>query len=229
VYRQQIKKENLRNYQQEHVVAAGRHQRRFTIGWLDVEKQELKDVVMDTFGSNGRLTETISAQRAVYSNGLWMFYEGKHIVYDPEQPGLFQEANFREQRVIIEESPEDFALQDQNPDDMTAGQIVNRIKRLKELGVPVNREEVALQMKIALPFAHVVVIALAIPFALRSNQQSKVQTFGYALVMAFLYWGAVSVFQSVGEQGHLPAWLAAWSSNFIFAGVAFGLFQKALR
>jgi lipopolysaccharide export system permease protein len=94
------------------------------------------------------------------------------------------------------------------------------------LGVPTNQEEVALQMKIALPFAHLVVIALGIPFALKSSRKGKIQTFGYALMVAFIYWGTASVCQSIGEQGHIPAWLAAWTSNFMFTAIGLVLLRR---
>ena len=223
VYRIQIKREQLGSYRTDHVVAAGRNHRRFTIGWLDLNKSEMQNVVMDRFDNNTHLVETLSSPRAVYHNGIWTFYHAKRILYDDIQPGVFEEKNYSKLDVPIPESPHDFALQDKETDDMTAREIILRIQRLRDLGVPVNREEVALQMKIALPFAHLVVIALGIPFALRGHNKGKVQTFGYALGVAFIYWGTVSACQSLGEQGHVPAWVAAWIANFLFSGIAFGL------
>ncbi len=226
VYRVRIKQQEIGLYRREHVVAAGRNHRRFTIGWLDVEQNEMKDVVMDVFDRNAHLLQTISAKRAVYREGQWTFFKGKQILYDPEQPGFFEQADFDQLPVDIQESPNDFALQDKNPEDMTGKEVVARIKRLRGLGVPVSKEQVALQTKVALPFAHLVVITLGIPFALRSARQGKLQTFGYALGVAFMYWGSVSIGQSFGEQGYLPAWLAAWLPNFLFLGVGTWLMRK---
>jgi lipopolysaccharide export system permease protein len=226
VYRVKIKQQTIGTYRRDNVVAAGRHHRRFNIGMLDVEKNEMKDVVMDTFNDQTQLIQTVSAQKAVYRDRQWTFYKGKRITYDPSQPGLFKQEDFKETQIEVAEAPKDFALQDKDPEDMTAIETLKRIKRLRTLGVPTGREEVALQTKLALPFAHLVVIALGIPFALRSGHKGKVQTFGYALVVAFLYWGTVSIGQSLGEQGHLPPWFAVWMANFIFAGVAFVLLRK---
>ena len=218
VYRVRIKHEMMGNYRKDHVVTAGRHHRRFTIGWLDVDTNEMREVVMDSFDDSGGLSETVSARLASYRQGRWIFYDGKRIVYDRTLPGVFHETDFKEEPVAIEESPYDFALPEKKPEDMTGWEIQDRINRLRELGVPTNKEEVALQMKIALPFAHLMVIALGIPFALRSGRKGRVQTFGYALGVTFFYWGTSSICQSFGEQGHMPAWLAAWTANFIFSG-----------
>ncbi len=141
-------------------------------------------------------------------------------------PDGFHEESFKEAPVAIEESLKDFALKEKKPENMTGKEIADRIRRLRSLGVVANHEQVALHMKIALPFAHLVVIALGIPFALRSNRTGKLQTFGYALGMAFLYWGTLSTCQSLGEQGHLSAWLAAWTANFLFSGIAFLLLMR---
>jgi lipopolysaccharide export system permease protein len=226
IYRVRIKHEEIGKYRRDNIVAAGRGHRRFTIKWLDVDQKEMKEVIMDTFDDAGRLIQTTTANHATYYPGQWVFYDGKEIKYDPSQPGLFNESEFHELRMDIEESPQDFALQDKSPEDMTGPEIVRRIHRLRSLGVPENRESVALQMKMALPFAHLVVIALGIPFALGSGRKGKVQTFGYALVIVFIYWGTVSMGQSFGVQGHLPAWLAAWMANILFGGIAFWLLRR---
>jgi lipopolysaccharide export system permease protein len=52
VYRVHIKKRDVLQYRKDKIVAAGRNHRRFTIGWLDVEQQQLKDVVVDRFDNN---------------------------------------------------------------------------------------------------------------------------------------------------------------------------------
>src|SRR4029077_16165465 len=203
LYLVRIKQEEINKVRRDNVVAAGQDHRRYTIGWLDPGKNEMRGVVMDTFGENGRLRETLSARQGRYDRGTWTFYDGKQITYDPAHPDLFHEDVFKEKVVPIRESFSDFALQDKSPEDMTGQEILRQIRRVRALGVPINRESMSLHMKIALPFAHLVVIALGIPFALRSTHKGRIQTFGYALGMAFLYWGLMSTCQSFGEHGTL--------------------------
>jgi lipopolysaccharide export LptBFGC system permease protein LptF len=62
----------------------------------------------------------------------------------------------------------------------------------------------------------VIVIVLAIPYALKSAGHARAQNFSYALALAFLYWGVMSICQSFGEHGQMPAWLSAWTANFAF-------------
>jgi lipopolysaccharide export system permease protein len=220
VYRVKIKKRDVLEYRKDNIVVAGRDRRRFTIGWLDVENQQLRDVVVDRFGEDLKWVETYSAKLASYDHGRWLFQDGVYRRKDPKAPEGFREDSFSRRWFAIPETPSDFALEDKEPDDMTGRELLDRAERLKRLGAPIHRENVAWHMRLALPYANVLVIALAIPYALRSGVQGRVQNFSYALSLAFFYWGITSVCQSFGEQGQMPAWMAAWMSNFLFSGLA---------
>ena len=103
---------------------------------------------------------------------------------------------------------------------MTWRELLDRTERLRRLGAPTDKERVAWHMRLALPFANVIVIVLAIPYALRSAAHARAQNFSYALALAFFYWGVTSVCQSFGEHGQMPAWLAAWAANIVFSILA---------
>lgn len=219
VYRVDIKKRDVLEYRKDNVVMAGRDRRRFTIGWLDVESGLLKEVIIDRFDDNYAWLETISAKTAQYENGRWRFDDGVIRLQDAERPMGLREEPFKVRYVNIPERPVDFAVEDKIVDDMTGRELIKRAYRLRQRGAPANKEKVAFQMRMALPFANLVVIALAIPFALR-GAQARTQNFTYAIGLAFLYWGVASFFQSLGEQGRVAPWISAWMANFIFSGVA---------
>jgi lipopolysaccharide export system permease protein len=220
VYRVHIKGRDVLEYQKDNVVAAGRGHRRFTIGWLDAEKGEMKDVVVDRFGDDLEWIETTSAKSAEYHDGRWLFKDGIWRYKDATEPSGLKEEPFAEKWLDIPEKPAEFALEDKETDDMTWRELLERTARLARRGAPTYKEQVAWHMRMALPFANVIVIVLAIPYALRSGLQGRTQNFSYALALAFLYWGMTSVCQSFGEQGRMPAWLSAWMSNFLFSGIA---------
>ena len=215
IYRVHIKGRDVLEYQKDKIVAAGRGNRRFTIGWLDVPKQEMKDVVVDRF-DNEDWIETYSAKVADYQGGRWLFKDGIWRYKDVSDPRGLNEQTFSEKWVDIPEKPEEFALEDKETDDMTWRELLERTQRLQRLGAFTYKERVAWHMRLALPFANMIVIALAIPYALKSGAHGRAQNFSYALGLAFLYWGVTSICQSFGEHGQMPAWLAAWMSNLIF-------------
>ena len=222
IYRVKIKKRDLLDYQRDHIVVAGEGNRHYTIGWLDVEKDLMKNVVVDGFDDENRLMETITAREARYQSPGWQFTQGVLRRYPGGDMEQAVEEPFETRNFDIPERPADFALFDKLTDDMTGGELVRRIRRLRLLGAPIYKELVALHMRIALPFSNLIVIAIAIPFAMRSSQktQNRTQTFGYAFGVAFIFWGFTSMCQSFGEQGRIPAWLAAWMSNILFGCLA---------
>ncbi len=226
IYRVAIKNVEAVSYRRDNVVAAGQDNRQFTIGWVDVEKNRLEQIVLDQFDKDLVWLESVSASEAEYVEGRWRFKNGLHRWLDAS--GVMREEKFSDHWMTLKEKPRDFIVEDKNPDDMTAHELRRRIKRLKQLGTKTASEQTAYHLRMALPFANVVVVALGIPFAVRQGRKGRLQTFAYALLASFVYWGCVSVFQSFGEQGTLPATLAAWLPNILFAGVSVGLFRKAV-
>ena len=220
IYRVNIKQRDVLEYRKDNIVVAGRDHRRFTIGWLDVANRQMKDVVVDRFGDDLEWIETISAKLAFYQGGRWLFEDGIRRLKALSEPGGVHEESFSTKIVDIPESPAEFALEDKETDDMTGRELLERTERLRRLGAHTDKERVAWHMRLALPFANVIVIVLAIPYALRSAAHARAQNFSYALALAFFYWGVASVCQSFGEHGQIPAWLAAWAANIVFSILA---------
>ncbi len=228
LYRVHIKQAQALNYRKDNVVASGRNHRLYSIGLLDLDHNQLNDVVVDRFGDHHEWLETLSAKQAVYVDGRWLFKDGSLRHVDASDPTNFVEERFAQRTVDLGEKPNDFIFEDKSPDDMTGAEIIERAARLRRLGVSTFKERVALQLKLALPWANVVVILLGIPFALRSGKHGRTQTFAYALGVAFLYWGLTSVCQSFGEAGRIPPWVAGWTSNATFSVMAIYLMQRVI-
>lgn len=226
IYRTAIRNREAVSYRKDNIVAAGQGNRQFTIGWLDIENQSMTEVIMDQFDPHFRWIESISAKRAVYDNGAWRFEVGVHRMQDPIDSRTIREEKFQVKIVHLKERPKDFMVEDKHPDDMTGGELTRRIRRLKRLGAKTDAERMSLHLRIALPFANLIVIALGIPFAVRQGRKGRLQTFAFALGASFAYWGAISVFESIGYAGRLWPWAAAWTPNVLFAGAAALLFRK---
>ena len=227
IYRQRIKQEQSLDTLKDHIVAAGRNRQRFTIGTLDTQAGKMTDVVIDQFDDQMRHLSTLSAHEGRYHNSQWTFYQGSYVQFNND--GITQQESFQEKTLNINEKPEDFVYDDRKPDDLTYHELRKRISHFTELGIPSFKERVTLHLQYALPFANVMVIVLGIPFALNRMKGGTAHNLAYAFGATFLYWGAVSVFQSYGEHGYLAAWVAAWGANFIFGILAFWLLRRALQ
>src|ERR1019366_6501014 len=94
IYRVRIKRRDVLEYRKDNIVAAGRDHRRFTIGWLDVPKQRMTDVVVDRFGDDLEWTETTSAKEALYQDGRWLFQDGIWRTRSDHEPNGVREVPF---------------------------------------------------------------------------------------------------------------------------------------
>ncbi len=227
IYWNRIKKQPVFNTLRDHIVVAGRDRQRFTIGSLDIKTGRLTDINIDQFDDQMHHLSTLSAHEGLYQNNQWTFNQGNLIQFDAN--GIFRQEAFQTKTLNINEKPEDFVYDNRKSEDMNHRELRERIQHLNELGVAAFKERVALNFQMSLPFANVMVILLGIPFALNRSRKGSVHAIAYAFGATFLYWGSVDIFQSFGEQGYLPAWVAAWAANFIFGILATWFLQRSLK
>jgi lipopolysaccharide export system permease protein len=80
-------------------------------------------------------------------------------------------------------------------------------------------------MKLALPWANLIVLILGIPFAFQKSG-GKVKAVGFALGVAFFYFGLMQVGRAVGQKTWCAPWLGAWMTNLVFLGVGGWMFLR---
>ena len=124
------------------------------------------------------------------------------------------------ERELWLEPPTYFRSETPDPDMMTFGQLRDFISRLEGSGGNGSRYLVALQRKIAFPFVTVIMTLLAVPFAVTTGRRGALYGVGVGIVIAIVYWVALSVFAAFGTGGVLPPTLAAWAPNLLFGAVA---------
>jgi LPS export ABC transporter permease LptF/LPS export ABC transporter permease LptG len=103
---------------------------------------------------------------------------------------------------------------------MTYRQLSDYIGQLQSSGSYAARYVVSLQRKIAFPFVTFVMTMLAIPFAVMTGRRGALYGVGVGIVMAIVYWVALSLFGALGEGGVLTPILAAWAPNVLFGAAA---------
>jgi lipopolysaccharide export system permease protein len=123
----------------------------------------------------------------------------------------------------ISETPEDLKLLARDADEFTFFDLQKQISDMKNKGVDATSYEVDLQVKLAFPVISPLMILIAIPFAVRRQMSgSMALSFGMAMLVGFGYWVLSAFCISLGHNGALPPWTAAWVPNAIFAMI--GLF-----
>jgi LPS export ABC transporter permease LptF/LPS export ABC transporter permease LptG len=118
------------------------------------------------------------------------------------------------------EPPKFFNTPEPDADRMTYGELKRYTEELKSSGYSVVANMVELQRKIAFPFVTVIMALLALPFAVTTGRRGALYGIGIGIVMAIVYWIALSVFAALGKGGAMSPMLAAWAPNILFSAAA---------
>jgi LPS export ABC transporter permease LptF/LPS export ABC transporter permease LptG len=118
------------------------------------------------------------------------------------------------------EAAEYFVTEAPEPDRMNFQQLRTYIEELRASGYHVLEHEVALQRKLAFPLVTVVMTLIAVPFAVTTGRRGAMYGIGVGIVLALVYWTAISVFAAFGAAGIIHPALAAWAPNLLFGAAA---------
>jgi lipopolysaccharide export system permease protein len=131
--------------------------------------------------------------------------------------------------LVIPETLGDFLEVRREPEEMSFLLLRNWIDSLTRKGIDVSNYLVELHLKLAVPFASLVLALVGIPISGRVTRHPSVALIvGFGMVVGFCYWVVLALSQSLGLSGALPPVVAAWSANVLFTliGVAFFLYAE---
>lgn len=227
VYRVKIRrlpKENTTRW--DRIVLSGKGNIRITAEELNLTRGHLKRVVVDQF-KDIFLVKQIDAKEAVWEGTSWKFINGVERWFSEDGKHIVKEVAFQDKLIDIYNSPHDLAPRRIKSKEMNIRKLARYIKHLQKLGIPNIREKVELNMKISFPFANFIILLIGIPFALYPTKGSgKLTSFGFALAVAFAYWGMISIGQSLGNARIFPPPFAAWFAHIIFGIPGIIFFRK---
>ena len=165
-----------------------------------------------------QLTRRIHADGAHWEPGMkkWVFENGWVRSLNGasiQEFRTFDVATFKE----LGEDPSYFKKEVRQSSEMDYEELRNYIQDLQQSGFDTIRLKVQLQKKIAFPLITLVMAVLAIPFSAQGRRGGALAGVAIALGIAIVYWVTAGVFEAMGNANQLPAILAAWAPDFIFA------------
>ena len=188
-------------------------------------------VNVHTRDAEGRELNRISAGEAYYDDTQehWVFLNGRELMLDTETGDPMRTLPFKKR--VYEDFDEDPSLMlalHKEPKSLS----LFELRRIIDL-LPVDENPIVHAYLVryfsllAAPFSCLVVVGLAVPFAVsgvRTNPMIGIsKCMGYFLVFYLL----ISVVTILGERQFIPALLAAWLPNFVMFGAAGWLFRQA--
>jgi lipopolysaccharide export LptBFGC system permease protein LptF len=117
----------------------------------------------------------------------------------------------------IQEDPGYFKKENLQSQEMNFQQLRAYIRDLRQSGFDTMRLRVALWHKLAYPLIAIIMAMLAIPFALSMGRRGSLTGIAVAISVALAYWVVDGLFGAMGNVNYLPAALAAWSPDILFA------------
>jgi lipopolysaccharide export system permease protein len=124
-------------------------------------------------------------------------------------------------------TPADFGLLRFDPEEFSLWELNRYIADLRSKGLDPGGYVVDRDLKYAMPLACLIMAALGMALSLDPlpRNLSLGRSFGLAIVIGFAYWTSLGITSALGRSGLLPAGVAAWIPNFMFAMIAVGIFM----
>jgi len=169
----------------------------------------------------------ISADRARWDGGLhtWVFQNGmSHDVEnktDPYRSFYGASASFPE----LTEPPSWFVREEKEYKEMNFEELARYIHEQQASGLDTTPLRVQYYKKFAVPLFAFIMAVLSVPFAFIAGNRGAMTGVGISFGIAIAYWIVETVFEQIGDLNQLPAIMAAWSPDIIFA--LFGFYFMA--
>lgn len=199
----------------------------FNLRRFDLVSKTIHGMTVYTFDEAFNLIQVIEAERAQFSDGGgWKLLEGTVTVFSKEDPFPLTNS-FKEKKLLITETPKDFQEIEKEVDGLRLKELFRYVERSKAAGADTKAYEVKFHSRISLSFIPIVMCVLGVPFSVRGRREGgAVKDLGVCLAITFFYWLFYSVGLSLGTNGALPPWLAAWLPSTIFAALAVTLIAR---
>jgi LPS export ABC transporter permease LptG len=185
------------------------------------------DPTQDSFGNisvfefspdSFSISKRIFASQAHWEPDLnqWVFENGWERSFDGDEISSYRTfvvSTFPE----IKEHPQYFKKEELLSSEMSFNELAAYIHNLRQSGFDTMRLRVQLNRKLAYPLITLVMAILAVPFALSMGRRGSLAGIAIAIGVAIAYFVVDGTFEAMGDVNMLPAMLAAWSPDLVFA------------
>jgi lipopolysaccharide export system permease protein len=184
----------------------------------------LSDVSFIRFDPEGNPTQRINADMAQLMPGAWALTDAKQWVFgtdlSPEAASI-QHATFNITSTL---TPDQIRDSFGTPSSIPIWELPAFIERLRTAGFSAQRHLVWFHSELALPFFLVAMVMIGAAFTLRHQRGGRTGLMVmFAILLAFVIYFIRNFAQVLGENGQLPAVLAAWAPPFAAIGLALGI------
>jgi lipopolysaccharide export system permease protein len=188
-------------------------------------------VNVHTRDAAGQELNRISASEAYYDDtqGHWVFLNGRELMLDAETGDPMRTLPFKKR--VYEDFDEDPSLMlalYKKPKLLSLFELRRIIDLLPAEENPIVHAYLVRYFSLlAAPFTCLVVVGLAVPFAVSGVRTNPMVGISKCMGYFFVFYLLISVATILGERQLIPALLAAWLPNLVMFGAAAWLFRQA--
>jgi len=197
----------------------------YRVELLSPVTSELYGVTVLEIDDQFRLVNRLDARKAHWTPAGWDVSEGAYREITPT--GQVSTVPFKHAAIELDEAFSDFTQIQKPVDAMSYLELRDYVNRLQAAGFQVKKYLVDLYSKVSSPLKNLIMVLVAIPFALQSPRGGRL--FGVGLAIAIMAGYTVVHYVALGfsRADLLPPLLAAWTANVIFLGIGAALFLRA--
>jgi lipopolysaccharide export system permease protein len=141
--------------------------------------------------------------------------------------GKVQTVPFGWTALELREELEDFLRIQKPVGTMSFWELRDYIGQLEAAGFQIRKYLVELYSKLSFPLVNLVMVLVAIPFALQAPRGGRLFGIGLAIVIMAAYLVVHYVALAFARADLLPPLIAAWTANVIFMGIGVSLLLRA--
>ena len=172
-----------------------------------------------------RLVNRLDARQAHWTEAGWELRDGAFREIDPN--GTVQTVPFTLTALDLSEEIDEFTRIHKDFESMSYWELRDYVARLEAAGFHAKKYLVALYSKLSFPLVNLVMVLVAIPFALQSPRGGRLFGVGLAIGIMAGYLVVHYVALAFARADLLPPFVAAWTANVIFIGLGTSLFLRA--
>lgn len=206
---------------------------------LDIKRQRMYDVSLSLY-SSGEPYFVIYADWADWKarEGRWIFHAPTgRMIGRQVAGGISITPNAPDSTLDLEafvlrlrESPFDLAAGKKKPEEYSSRELRSYLAHMRQLGMDrrtVGEWQMGLAQRFSVPFSCLVFALIGAPLGLRHHRTSSAIGLGISLLVIFGYYSFSVYMNTFGENGRMPAELAAWLPNIVGAVLGAVLIYRA--
>jgi LPS export ABC transporter permease LptG len=197
----------------------------YRVELLDPGTHDLYGVSVLDLDRDFRVASRLDARHAHWTPRGWEFADG--AIREISRDGRLTTIPFGHTTLALEDGIDDF-VQSQKPlTAMGYRELRDYVARLEAAGLQAPKYLVDLYSKLSSPLKNLIMVLVAIPFALQSPRGGRLFGVGLAIVIMAGYMVVHYIALAFARADLLPPLLAAWTANIIFLGLGASLFLRA--